>query len=52
VQLARALGLDVVAEGVERPEQCKALCGIGVQHMQGWLFSAEVPASDVARLMR
>ena len=52
VQLAQALGLDVVAEGVERPEQCAALCDFGVRHMQGWLFSAEVPAADVARLMR
>jgi EAL domain-containing protein (putative c-di-GMP-specific phosphodiesterase class I) len=52
VQLAQALGLDVVAEGVERPEQCEALRGFGVQHMQGWLFSAEVPATDVARLLR
>jgi EAL domain-containing protein (putative c-di-GMP-specific phosphodiesterase class I) len=52
VQLAQALGLDVIAEGVERPEQCAALCGIGVRHMQGWLFSAEVPAGDVVRLLR
>lgn len=52
VQLAQALGLDVVAEGVERAEQCTALCGFGVQHMQGWLFSAEVPAGDIARLLR
>jgi len=50
VQLAQALGLDVVAEGVERPEQCDALRAFGVTHMQGWLFSAEVPATSVARM--
>jgi len=51
VQLAQALGLDVVAEGVERPEQCDALRAFGVEHMQGWLFSAEVPANAVARML-
>jgi EAL domain-containing protein (putative c-di-GMP-specific phosphodiesterase class I) len=50
VQLAQALGLDVVAEGVERPEQCAALRAFGVTHMQGWLFSAVVPATHVARM--
>jgi EAL domain-containing protein (putative c-di-GMP-specific phosphodiesterase class I)/GAF domain-containing protein len=52
VQLAQALGLDVVAEGVERRDQCDALRAFGVEHMQGWLFSAEVPATDVARLLQ
>ena len=50
VQLAQALGLDVVAEGVERPEQCDALRAFGVDHMQGWLFSAELPATRIARM--
>ena len=37
--LAESLGIDVIAEGVERIEQQRALQAIGVRRMQGWLFA-------------
>ncbi|MEP7349784.1 MAG: EAL domain-containing protein [Sphingorhabdus sp.] len=37
-QLAQALGLTVIAEGVETPAQCQALRVIGCSHLQGYLF--------------
>ena len=38
-ELARALDLDVVAEGVEREEQREALRELGVVRIQGWLYA-------------
>lgn len=37
-QLAQALGLTIIAEGVETDAQCQALRVIGCSHMQGYLF--------------
>ena len=38
-ELARALDIDVVAEGVERTEQRDALRALGVCRIQGWLYA-------------
>jgi EAL domain-containing protein (putative c-di-GMP-specific phosphodiesterase class I)/GGDEF domain-containing protein len=38
-ELARALEIDVVAEGVERTEQRDALQALGVCRIQGWLYA-------------
>ncbi len=45
VQLAHALGLAVVAEGLETPEQLEALRGIGCDYAQGYLLGRPTPAS-------
>lgn len=45
--LAHALGLAVVAEGVERPTQLEALSELGCDYAQGYLFSRPVPAADL-----
>jgi predicted signal transduction protein with EAL and GGDEF domain len=37
VDLARKLGLDVIAEGIETPQQLRALRELGVEHGQGFL---------------
>ncbi len=51
-QLARGLGLFVVAEGVETEAQCQALRMIGSSHMQGYLFGKAAPQSEtLERLM-
>ncbi|MCG5513867.1 putative bifunctional diguanylate cyclase/phosphodiesterase [Ectothiorhodospira shaposhnikovii] len=42
--LSHALGLTVVAEGVETPEQFRLLRGMGCHRFQGWLFSPAVEA--------
>ncbi|WP_019012419.1 EAL domain-containing protein [Deinococcus aquatilis] len=39
VQLSQALGLDLVAEGVEYLEERELLRGLGVAHLQGFLFA-------------
>jgi diguanylate cyclase (GGDEF)-like protein/PAS domain S-box-containing protein len=45
VGLVNALGLEVVAEGIETPEQ-RIICeGIGCPYGQGYLFARSLPAS-------
>jgi diguanylate cyclase (GGDEF)-like protein len=46
--LAQALGLAVVAEGVETPGQLRTLERLGCDLVQGFLFARPVPASSVA----
>jgi diguanylate cyclase (GGDEF)-like protein len=47
VQLAAALSLDVVAEGVETPGQRDALIALGFTLSQGYLFAPALPAADL-----
>ncbi|WP_439816827.1 EAL domain-containing protein [Zavarzinia sp. CC-PAN008] len=46
IGLARSRDLQMVAEGVERPEQRDALRQRGVHFAQGWLFSKPLEAAD------
>jgi EAL domain-containing protein (putative c-di-GMP-specific phosphodiesterase class I) len=50
--LARALGLEVVAEGVETALQRDALLAGGCREMQGRLFSPGVPEDALLALLR
>ena len=43
VQMARALGMSTVAEGVEKQEQVEFLRSIGCSAIQGYIFSRPVP---------
>ncbi|KFF59762.1 hypothetical protein JF66_09095 [Cryobacterium sp. MLB-32] len=47
VSLARALDLDVVAEGVESVEQMVELQRIGTHLCQGYLFSRPLPPDEI-----
>lgn len=47
VNLAHALGLEVVAEGVETPEQLEVLGHLGCDFAQGYLFSRPVPPTEL-----
>jgi diguanylate cyclase (GGDEF)-like protein len=49
--LANALGLGVVAEGVETAAQRDFLCSRRCSLMQGYLFSKPLPADGFARLL-
>lgn len=49
VGLAGSLGIDVIAEGVERIEQQHALQAIGVRRMQGWLYAKAMDHSSVCQ---
>ncbi|MGF6853199.1 sensor c-di-GMP phosphodiesterase-like protein [Paraburkholderia sp. CI3] len=39
IDMAHELGVEVVAEGIERDEQVEYLLRRGVQYGQGWLFA-------------
>ncbi len=43
IRLADALGIDVIAEGVETIEQLEVLAGLGCSKVQGFLLSPPVP---------
>jgi len=50
IQLAHALGLQVVAEGVETEQQLDVLRSLDCDFAQGFLFSRPVPASELRSL--
>lgn len=52
VGLARALGKQTLAEGVEDETQAAMLEELGVQVAQGWLFAKALPAEDAKRLIQ
>lgn len=43
VELARAVGLGVVAEGIEHPRQVDELLRLGCRRGQGWLYAKALP---------
>src|SRR6202158_1323609 len=52
INMGKALGLTVVAEGVETTEQDAFLRGHACDELQGYLFSKPVPAETVPSLLR
>jgi EAL domain-containing protein (putative c-di-GMP-specific phosphodiesterase class I) len=52
ISMGKALGMTVVAEGVETIEQQAFLRRHGCDEMQGYLFSKPVPPGGVADLLR
>jgi diguanylate cyclase (GGDEF)-like protein/PAS domain S-box-containing protein len=51
ISMGRALGVNVVAEGVESEEQAAALQELGCTLAQGFLFSRPVPAAALPDLV-
>ena len=51
IAISHSLGLKVVAEGVETPEQLAFLRSLGCDGAQGYYFSRPVPAEEFTRLL-
>lgn len=49
--IARGFGLQLVAEGVERPEQAETLKALGCDVMQGFHYSRPAPAAAISAWM-
>ena len=50
ILMAHKLGMQVIAEGIETPEQHDLLLQAGCDHGQGYLFSRAVPAEEFEKL--
>jgi len=51
LELARVMGMDVVAEGIETEEQLRLLKEMGCRYGQGYLFSPPQPVANVAGML-
>jgi len=51
VQLARAFGLQLVAEGVEQEAELAFLAELGVERVQGYLLARPLSATQMAELL-
>jgi len=52
VTLAKDLGLEVVAEGVETPKQAQMLADLGCQFAQGYLWARAMPLEQLSRKLK
>lgn len=51
IKMAKALGLPIIAEGVETKEQADMLLDFGCSQMQGYYFSKPIPASEYEKIL-
>jgi EAL domain-containing protein (putative c-di-GMP-specific phosphodiesterase class I) len=51
IELARVLGMDVVAEGIETGEQYRLLRDLGCRFGQGFLFARPLAADQITQLL-
>ncbi len=47
--LAKGLDIDVTAEGIETEREAEAMCALGCDHLQGFLFALPLPAEQLPR---
>lgn len=52
ISLGQALGVDLVAEGVETPEQCQAIAQMQADYYQGFLCSPAIPAMQFRKMLQ
>ena len=50
-ELARKIGVPVIAEGVETAEQLAFVRGLGCEYAQGYFFSHPLPPNEVSELL-
>lgn len=51
IAVARAMDMDVTAEGVETEDQAAMVRMAGCDHIQGWLFYGAMPAEEIDTLI-
>ena len=51
-EMGAALGLEIIAEGVEYPEQILLLRELGCRTLQGFALARPVPAAQARKLLR
>ena len=51
VSLAKALGMDTTAEGIEAHDELDAMRALGVGQIQGYIYAVPVPPEDVCEAM-
>jgi EAL domain-containing protein (putative c-di-GMP-specific phosphodiesterase class I) len=52
LELARVMGMDVVAEGIETRAQHNLLRDLGCRYGQGYLYAKPMPAESITQLLR
>jgi EAL domain-containing protein (putative c-di-GMP-specific phosphodiesterase class I) len=52
VSMAHSMGIDVVAEGVETPEQYALLEDMACDQMQGYLICKPLPAKEMTTILK
>jgi diguanylate cyclase (GGDEF)-like protein len=52
VALGRSLGLRIIAEGIEEPDQLEQLRQMGCEFGQGYLFAKAMPGEEMAERLR
>lgn len=51
IQMAKALEMKVLIEGIETKEQADLLCGLGCDYAQGYYFAKPMPMQDFIELL-
>ncbi len=51
IQMAHSLGMELIAEGVEREEQAQFLHDLGCTEMQGYFYYKPMPSDEFERLI-
>ena len=52
INMVRSLGINLIAEGVEKIEQARFLQGLGSTEMQGYYFYKPMSVRDFEKLMK
>ena len=52
IKMIKSIGMTVLAEGVETPEQAEWLTASGCDYLQGFYFSRPIPKKDFLEIMK